>query len=106
MTRVAAVTGGAGAIGGAIVAGLRAAGYEVAILDLNGDPPVDLAERGAVRAGAAAVLDRHGRCDVLVHAAAAEAASPTRSSSAGSPVPKRPVALDEDRGLCLTGNGA
>jgi nucleoside-diphosphate-sugar epimerase len=47
MTRVAAVTGGAGAIGGAIVAGLRAAGHEVAIFDLNGDPVVNLANRGA-----------------------------------------------------------
>jgi pyridoxal 4-dehydrogenase len=71
MTRVAAVTGGAGAIGGAIAAGLSAAGYQVVILDRDGDPPVDLAEPGAVRAAAAGVLGRHGRCDVLVHAAAA-----------------------------------
>ena len=71
MTRVATVTGGAGAIGGAIVAGLRAAGHEVVILDRDGDPPVDLAETDAVRAAAAGVLGRHGRCDVLVHAAAA-----------------------------------
>ena len=71
MTRVAAVTGGAGAIGGAIAVGLREAGHEVASFDLNGDPPVNLAERGEVQAAAAALLDRHGRCDVLVHAAAA-----------------------------------
>jgi pyridoxal 4-dehydrogenase len=71
MTRVAAVTGGAGAIGGAIVAGLRAAGHQVVILDRDGDPPIDLAEPDAVRAAAAGVLGRHGRCDVLVHAAAA-----------------------------------
>jgi 3-oxoacyl-[acyl-carrier protein] reductase len=71
VTRVAAVTGGAGTIGGAIVAGLRAAGHEVAMFDLNGTPVVDLANRDAVQAGAAAVLDRYGRCDVLVHAAAA-----------------------------------
>jgi pyridoxal 4-dehydrogenase len=71
MTRVAAVTGGAGAIGGAIAAGLSAAGYQVVVLDRDGDPPVDLAELEAVRAAAAGVLDRHGRCDVLVHAAAA-----------------------------------
>jgi pyridoxal 4-dehydrogenase len=71
MTRVAAVTGGAGAIGGAIAVGLHTAGHEVAILDRNGDPPVDLAERDEVRAAVAAVLERHGRCDVLVHAAAA-----------------------------------
>src|SRR5271169_4122888 len=71
MTRVAAVTGGAGAIGGAIAASLRAAGHQVVILDRDGDPPVDLAEPDAVRAAAAGVLGRHGRCDVLVHAAAA-----------------------------------
>ena len=71
MTRVAAVTGGAGAIGGAVAAGLRAAGHQVAILDRDGDPPVDLADPDAVRAAAAGVLARHGRCDVLVHAAAA-----------------------------------
>jgi NAD(P)-dependent dehydrogenase (short-subunit alcohol dehydrogenase family) len=71
MTRVAAVTGGAGAIGGAIAAGLREAGHLVVILDRNGDPTVDLAEPGEVRAAVAAVLARHGRCDVLVHAAAA-----------------------------------
>jgi pyridoxal 4-dehydrogenase len=70
MTRVAAVTGGAGAIGGAIAAGLRAAGHEVAIFDRNGDPPVDLAARGEVQAAAAALIQQHGRCDVLVHAAA------------------------------------
>jgi len=71
MTRVAAVTGGAGAIGGAVAAGLRAAGHQVVILDRDGDPPVDLADPDAVRAAAAGVLARHGRCDVLVHAAAA-----------------------------------
>ena len=56
MTRVAAVTGGGGAIGGAIADGLRAAGHEVAILDLTGDPAVDLAERAEVQAAAATVL--------------------------------------------------
>ena len=50
MTRVAAVTGGAGAIGGAIAAGLRAAGHEVVVLDRDGDPLEDLAERAEVRA--------------------------------------------------------
>ncbi len=70
MTRVAAVTGGAGAIGGAIAAALARSGHEVAILDREGAFPVDLALRGEVHAAAAAVLERHGRCDVLVHAAA------------------------------------
>src|ERR1700689_4235419 len=78
MPPVAAITGGAGAIGGgagasggAIAVGLRATGHEVVILDRDGDPPVNLAERAEVQAAAAAVLARQGRCDVLEHAAAA-----------------------------------
>src|SRR3984885_13026564 len=68
--RVAVVTGGAGAIGGAIVAALAAAGHTVLSLDQAGDPPVDLAQEDQVRAAAADVLRQHGRCDILVHAAA------------------------------------
>jgi 3-oxoacyl-[acyl-carrier protein] reductase len=68
---VAVVTGGAGAIGASIVAALRDTGHTVEIVDRAGDPPVDLAERGAVQAAAADLIHRHGRCDVLVHAAAA-----------------------------------
>ncbi len=71
MSRVAVVTGGAGGIGAAITGALGSVGHELAILDLHGDPPVDLAQRGEVQAAAASVLERHGRCDVLVHAAAA-----------------------------------
>jgi 3-oxoacyl-[acyl-carrier protein] reductase len=67
---VAVVTGGAGAIGGAIVAELTAAGHTVVSLDQAGDPPVDLGREDQVRAAAADVLGQHGRCDILVHAAA------------------------------------
>lgn len=70
MERVAAITGGAGAIGGAIAQALADAGHTTAILDRQGDVAVDLARHGEVHAAAAAVLARHGRCDVLVHAAA------------------------------------
>ena len=69
--RVAVITGGAGAIGRAIGAELSIAGHTVVSLDLAGDPPVDLARADEVRAAADRVLDRYGRCDVLVHAAAA-----------------------------------
>ncbi len=69
--RVAVITGGAGAIGGAIAAELASCGHAVAVLDLAGDPPVDLSHADQVHAAAAAVLRAHGRCDVLVHAAAA-----------------------------------
>ena len=71
MQRIALVTGGAGAIGGAIVQALAGAGHEVAVLDRSGDFPCDLASEEAVAATAAAVLARFGRCDILVHAAAA-----------------------------------
>ncbi|MCW2995624.1 MAG: short-chain dehydrogenase/reductase [Conexibacter sp.] len=65
--RVAVVTGGAGAIGGAIVAALGASDHHVVVLDR----PCDLADAEAVREAAAGILAEHGRVDVLVHAAAA-----------------------------------
>jgi NAD(P)-dependent dehydrogenase (short-subunit alcohol dehydrogenase family) len=71
VSRVAVVTGGAGAIGGAIATTLATADHTVAILDRAADFPVDLGDEAAVRATAARVLETHGRCDVLVHAAAA-----------------------------------
>ena len=69
--RVAVVTGGGGAIGGSVAAALTAADHQVLILDRTGDVPVDLADEQQVRAAAQRVLDQAGRCDVLVHAAAA-----------------------------------
>jgi 3-oxoacyl-[acyl-carrier protein] reductase len=62
--RVAVVTGGAGAIGGAIVSALAAAGRRTVVLDRA---ECDLADADDVRRAARAV----GRCDVLVHSAAA-----------------------------------
>ena len=67
--RVAVVTGGAGAIGGAIAARL-APDHTVVVLDRAGDVAVDLGDPDGVRRAAKLVLERHGRCDVLVHAAA------------------------------------
>jgi NAD(P)-dependent dehydrogenase (short-subunit alcohol dehydrogenase family) len=67
--RVAVVTGGAGAISGAIVARL-APDHTVVVLDRAGDYVVDLGDPDDVRRAAKLVLDRHGRCDVFVHAAA------------------------------------
>jgi NAD(P)-dependent dehydrogenase (short-subunit alcohol dehydrogenase family) len=67
----ALVTGGAGAIGGAIVQALREDGHEVAVLDRRGDFACDLSDQTAVDETAAAFLERHDRCDILVHAAAA-----------------------------------
>jgi 3-oxoacyl-[acyl-carrier protein] reductase len=68
---MAVVTGGAGAIGASITDALTACGHQVTVLDRAGEEPVDLGEEQQVRAAARRVLDRAGRCDVLVHAAAA-----------------------------------
>src|SRR5258705_11870615 len=66
--RVAVVTGGAGAIGGAIVSRLTP-DHTVVVLDRTGDVVVDLGDPDDVRRAAEVVLDRYGRCDVFVHSA-------------------------------------
>lgn len=63
------MTGGAGAIGGAIVDRLTPH-HTVVVLDRSGDIVVDLADTDDVRRAADTVLERYGRCDVLIHAAA------------------------------------
>lgn len=75
--RSAVVTGGAGGIGAAICAALADSGHRVVSLDRVPSPvpgadhvEVDLADAERVRRAAATVLDRVGRCDVLVHSAA------------------------------------
>jgi 3-oxoacyl-[acyl-carrier protein] reductase len=69
--RLAVITGGAGAIGSAIVSALAAAGHATVSLDRAGDDPVDLADERDLKGAATTVLNRNGRVDVLVHAAAA-----------------------------------
>ncbi len=54
MTRVAVVTGGAGAIGASIAEALGKSGHTALTLDRAGDPPVDLSDEHQVRAAAAA----------------------------------------------------
>lgn len=71
MQRTAVVTGGMGAIGGSICAALSASGHQVVPFDQHGPYRVDLSEPDDVQAAAARVLADVGRCDVLVHAAAA-----------------------------------
>jgi NAD(P)-dependent dehydrogenase (short-subunit alcohol dehydrogenase family) len=73
--RVAVVTGGSGAIGGAIVDRLSS-DHHVVVMDRHGDIPVDLGDPDAVRVAAQEVIGRYGRCDVLVHAAAMVAFGP------------------------------
>ncbi len=68
--RIAVVTGGAGAIGTAIVAALNAANHRTVVLDRVGDVVCDLASELSTREAAASVLARYGHCDILVHCAA------------------------------------
>jgi NAD(P)-dependent dehydrogenase (short-subunit alcohol dehydrogenase family) len=68
---VAVVTGGAGAIGGAVAETLRSGGHRVVIVDRNGDVACDLADTEQVRQAADVILRDYGRCDLLVHAAGA-----------------------------------
>ena len=67
---VALVTGGAGFIGSAIVERLESDGHRVAVLDRDSEYAVDLSDEQSVRSAARRVLAHHGRCDVIVHAAA------------------------------------
>lgn len=64
------MTGGAGGIGGAIVAALVDGGFAVTSADLAGaDVTMDVTDATSVAAGVAAAESRHGRVDVLVNSA-------------------------------------
>jgi NAD(P)-dependent dehydrogenase (short-subunit alcohol dehydrogenase family) len=89
--RVALVTGGGGGIGRATAHALVQAGAHVAVSDIDeaaaravadeigrGEAHrLDVADEAAVRAVVAAVIDRHGRIDVLVNNAGLGARVPT-----------------------------
>jgi NAD(P)-dependent dehydrogenase (short-subunit alcohol dehydrogenase family) len=70
MTRVALVTGAAGAIGTATAAAFRKAGYAVVGADRvpGVDLQGDLAEETAARSAVDAAVERHGRLDAVVTA--------------------------------------
>jgi 3-oxoacyl-[acyl-carrier protein] reductase len=70
---VAIVTGGARGLGLAYVEGLKGAGFDVVVADVNeseaGDlyVPVDVSDPSSTGAMAAAVVERFGRIDVLIN---------------------------------------
>ena len=61
--KTAIVTGGAAGIGAAIVERFKAEGTKVIVLDLNGDPKVDITDYEAVKKAVAGA----GRVDILVN---------------------------------------
>lgn len=85
--RVAVITGGTGVLGGAIARGLARSGARVVVLGRREEKaartvaeieedggramaaPADVLDRDGLEAARAAVLDRWGRVDALVHAA-------------------------------------
>jgi 3-oxoacyl-[acyl-carrier protein] reductase len=68
--RVAVVTGGAGAIGGAILQALRTSGHETVVIDRDSAISADLGSESSTRGAAASVLEQYGRVDVFVQCAA------------------------------------
>jgi NAD(P)-dependent dehydrogenase (short-subunit alcohol dehydrogenase family) len=69
--RVAVVTGGAGAIGEAIVVALQGTGHQTVVIDKTGTFAADLGSESSTRDVAAAVLKKFDRVDVFVQCAAA-----------------------------------
>jgi 3-oxoacyl-[acyl-carrier protein] reductase len=69
MSRVAIVTGGAGGIGRATAELLTGQGVRVAVLDRNGEIPVDVSDAASVEQGVERVRSTVGPIDILVNAA-------------------------------------
>jgi 3-oxoacyl-[acyl-carrier protein] reductase len=69
VSRAAVVTGGASGMGAATAALLRARGVAVAVFDVHGDPPVDVADPDAVVAAVARARGELGPIDIVVNAA-------------------------------------
>ena len=78
MTRVAIVTGAAGALGSAISRVLRDASIDVVGVDITGDADVtaDVSTAEGTRAMVAEAVERYGRLDILVLNAGTQHVSP------------------------------
>jgi NAD(P)-dependent dehydrogenase (short-subunit alcohol dehydrogenase family) len=69
--RIAVVTGGAGAIGTAIVRVLQSSGHRTVTIDRESEISADLGSESSTRRAARTVLEQYGRVDVFVQCAAA-----------------------------------
>jgi 3-oxoacyl-[acyl-carrier protein] reductase len=69
VSRVAIVTGGSSGMGAATVARLRDQGVAVAVLDVHGQPPVDVSDPAAVESAVGHVRTELGPVDIVVNAA-------------------------------------
>jgi len=67
--KVAIVTGGGSGIGRAAAEALAANGVQVVVADLSSEPPTDVGNSADVRRLVDETVARHGRIDILVHAA-------------------------------------
>jgi NAD(P)-dependent dehydrogenase (short-subunit alcohol dehydrogenase family) len=78
---VVLVTGGGSGIGAATARACEQAGAKVVVADVNSTPKVDVADPEAVKRLVASVLEKHGRLDAAVLAAAIQKRTPIESIS-------------------------
>ena len=78
---VVLVTGGASGIGAATARACAAAGATVVIADTASDPPVDVSDPAAVACLIRSTIERHGKIDAAVLAAAVQKRSPIEAIS-------------------------
>jgi NAD(P)-dependent dehydrogenase (short-subunit alcohol dehydrogenase family) len=75
------VTGGASGIGAATARACEQAGATVVIADVNGPQPVDVSDSEAIRRLVSQTVNKHGRIDAAVLAAAIQKRTPIESLS-------------------------
>lgn len=94
--KVIIVTGGTGFLGTQWVKYLREHGAEVEVFDVREEAPVDITNADAVKEATERIMQKHGRIDGLVHAAAMDAVPGSANSALQfSPYEEFPMELWE-----------